>query len=78
MDELPAPTNYLTVDFLDIPTKGTPNSTNFQFWVTNYISLTNVSANPPLRQIRSDAVWIMPMNGKPCTNTVILLRTSDQ
>jgi type II secretory pathway pseudopilin PulG len=78
MDELPAPTNYYTVDFLDIPTKGTPSATNFQFWVTNFISLVNVTANPLLRQIRSDAVWTMPMNGRLCTNTVILLRASDQ
>lgn len=77
MDELP-PTNYSQGDFMDIPTKGTPSATNFQFWITNYISVTDLSDNPPLRQIRSDAVWSFPMNGNLCTNTVILLRTSDQ
>ena len=78
MDELTNGTRIINVDFLDIPTKGTPGSTNFQFWVTNYVSITNVSVNPPLRQIRSDAVWTFPMDNRLCTNTVILLRASDQ
>jgi prepilin-type N-terminal cleavage/methylation domain-containing protein len=78
MDELTNGSIIVNVDFMDIPTKGTPTSTNFQFWVTNIVYVTNISANPPLRQIRSDAIWTFPMNGTLCTNTVILLRTSDQ
>jgi Tfp pilus assembly protein PilV len=78
MDELTNGTVYSRVDFMDVPSKGNPNSTNFQFWVTNWISVTNVSINPPLRQIRSDAIWAYPMNGNLCTNTIILLRASDQ
>ena len=77
-DELTNGTTYSRVDFMDIPTKGTPNATNFQFWVTNYVSITKISDNPALRQIRSDATWTFPMNGKLCTNTIILLRASDQ
>jgi type II secretory pathway pseudopilin PulG len=78
MDELTNGTVYSRVDFMDIPSKGKPNSANFQFWVTNWVSVTSVSINPPLRQIRSDAVWTFPMNGDLCTNTIILLRASDQ
>jgi type II secretory pathway pseudopilin PulG len=77
-DELTNGTSYSRTDFMDIPTKGTPNATNFQFWVTDYISITNMSVNPPLRRIRSDAVWTFPMNGKLCTNTIIHMRTADQ
>ncbi len=77
-DELTNGTIITNVDFLDIPTKGTPSSTNFNFWVTNYVTITNLSVNPPLRQIRSDAIWSFAVSGTVCTNTVILLRTSDQ
>ena len=77
MDELPA-TNYITVDVMDVPSKGQPGSTNSLFWVTNFISVANVSANPAVRQIRSDCVWRFPITGKLYTNTVILLRAPDQ
>lgn len=76
MDELP-PTNYTTSGTMDIPSKGNPGS-NSMFWVTNYISVTDVSANPPLRQIRSDCVWTFPPTGHRYTNTTILLRAPDQ
>jgi prepilin-type N-terminal cleavage/methylation domain-containing protein len=69
---------YRTRDYMDIPTKGTPSDTDFPFWVTNIVTITDISANPPVRQIRSDAVWTYPMNGRLCTNTVILIRASDQ
>ena len=77
-DELTNGTILTNVDFMDVPTKGTPNATNFNFWVTNYVTITDLTANPPLRAIRSDAIWSFPMSGKLCTNTVIILRTSDQ
>lgn len=79
-DELP-PTNEIfsgTNYYLDVPSKGAPASTNYVFYVTNYVSITTVSTNPPLRQIRSDAVWRFYLTGKIYTNTSILLRTSDQ
>lgn len=77
MDELP-PTNYTTADILDIPSKGQPGATNTAFWVTNYISVIDVSANPAVRQIRSDCVWTFPRTNKRYTNTTILLRAPDQ
>jgi len=77
MDELP-PTNYANLDYLDIPAKGKPGSADSAFWVTNYVNVTTVSANPPLRQIRSDCVWTYPITGRRFTNSVILLRAPDQ
>jgi Tfp pilus assembly protein PilV len=77
MDELP-PTNYTTVDIMDIPIQGDPAASNFSFWVTNYISVTTYSANPPMRQIKSDCRWIFPLTGQLQTNTVILIRGPDQ
>lgn len=77
MDELP-PTNYTTVDIMDVPMKGNPTNSDFGYWVTNHISITTYSINPALRQIRSDCVWISPMTSLPQTNTVILLRAPDQ
>ena len=65
-------TNYMLTDSLDVP------STGALIMITNYISVTNISINPLLRQIRSDVVWAMPFNGKPCTNTVIMQRAPDE
>lgn len=82
MDELPPSANggpvFTNVGFLDIPSKGAPSSTNFDMWVTNYVWVTEVSENPYLRQIRSDAAWRFPLTGKTYTNTIILLRGPDQ
>jgi type II secretory pathway pseudopilin PulG len=78
MDELSNGTVLTRVDFMDVPTKGTPNTTNFNFWVTNHIYIQDLSTNPPLRRIWSDAIWTFPMNGTLCSNTVVLLRTGDQ
>ncbi|HEU6448362.1 MAG TPA: hypothetical protein VFV23_08000 [Verrucomicrobiae bacterium] len=77
MDELP-PTNYVRVDIMDIPSKGAPDSTDYTSWVTNYVSITTYSVNPPMRQIRSDCVWTAPQSGRLITNTIILLRGPDQ
>ena len=48
---------------------------------TNYISVTAVSQDPPLRQLRADCVWSL-RNGRrsrgPFTNSVVTLRTADQ
>lgn len=82
IDELPPGTNnnpvFTKVGFLDIPTKGNPSSTDFAFWVTNYVWVTGMSTNPPLRRIRSDAVWTFPLTGKIFTNSIVLLRAPDQ
>lgn len=66
-------TNYsLAGDTMDVPTTGS------LIYVTNNISVTNLSLNPPLRQIRSDCVWTFPLTGIKYTNTVITLRAPDQ
>jgi len=73
------------VDLLDIPIKGDPFSTNagsaftnYLFFATNYIWVTTVSVNPPVRQIRSDCIWRFARTGQGYTNTVITMRASDQ
>jgi type II secretory pathway pseudopilin PulG len=79
-DELP-PTNEVlfgTNYVLDVPSKGMPGSADYDFYVTNYVSVTNLSSNPYVREIRSDAVWIFYLTGVRYTNTAILLRTSNQ
>ena len=74
VDELGV-TNYTEADMLDVPVSGQP------IQATNYISVTVVSQDPPLRQLRADCVWCLA-NGRrsrgPFTNTVITLRTADQ
>lgn len=65
-------TNFFTVNLMDVPITGAGIP------VTNFICVTNLSLNPPLRQIRSDCVWTFPITGQLCTNTVVLLRAPDQ
>ena len=65
-------TNYTTAGTMDVPTTGA------YFYITNYITITNISVNPPVRQIRSDCVWRFPLTGKLITNTAITLRAPDQ
>ena len=70
-------TNYQQSDFLDVP------STGASIWITNYISVTNInvinaSGGVPLRQIRSDVVWTLPLDGRQYTNTVITQRAPDE
>jgi len=73
-DELGLTNNWIpgTNDVLDIPVSGD------SVRVTNYVTITQISANPPLRQIRSDAVWTFSLTGVVYTNTVITLRAPDQ
>jgi prepilin-type N-terminal cleavage/methylation domain-containing protein len=82
MDELPPAADggpaFTNVDYFDIPSKGDPSSSDFDLWVTNYVWVTNVSTNPPLRMYRSDAVWKFPLTGRIFTNSVVLLRAPDQ
>jgi prepilin-type N-terminal cleavage/methylation domain-containing protein len=74
VDELGV-TNYTQVDTLDVPVSGQ------QTLATNYISVSLVTPDPPLRQLRADCVWSL-RNGRrsrgPFTNTVVTLRTADQ
>ena len=70
-------TNFTQVITLDLPTvAGNPSL------ATNYISITSVSSFPPLRQLRTDCVWMLPYRkGRtrgPFTNTVMTLRAPDQ
>jgi hypothetical protein len=60
------------VDSLDIPTTGAP------IYVTNYINVTSISTNPPLRRIVSQVVWTFRLTGQLFTNTIVTLRAPDQ
>ena len=60
------------VDTLDIPTSGAP------IYVTNYIYVTPISTNPPLRRIVSQVVWTFRLTGQLFTNTMVTLRAPDQ
>lgn len=70
VDELGV-TNFIQVEILDIPIRNTP------IYATNYVSVTWVSTNPPLRQLRTDCVWSFPGRGL-FTNAVVTLRAADQ
>lgn len=72
-DELP-PTNYIQVftNSLLVPATGEPIK------VTNYVSITKVLNNPPVRQIRADCVWHSPFSETWVSNTVITYRISDE
>ena len=60
------------VDTLDIPTSGALIN------VTDYIYVTPVSTNPPLRRIVSQVVWNFRLTGQLFTNTMVTLRAPDQ
>lgn len=60
------------VDSMDIPTTGAP------IYVTNYLYVTSISTNPPLRRIVSKVVWTFRLTGQLFTNTIITLRAPDQ
>ena len=64
-------TSYVQTATLCVPYQGQPSI------VTNFISVTTVSSNPAIRQIRSDCVWTFLSRGS-FTNTVITLRAADQ
>jgi Tfp pilus assembly protein PilV len=78
-DEWPAGTTVITNGIMDVPIKGSPTNSDFAFWVTNKVTVTQYgSGNPPLRQIWSDCYWTFPLTGAAQTNTVILIRGADQ
>ncbi len=76
IDELGV-TNFSQTLTLDVPVAGGKAT-----FATNYVSITTISTNPPLRQLRADCVWSLPYRNSqtrgPFTNTVITLRTADQ
>jgi prepilin-type N-terminal cleavage/methylation domain-containing protein len=75
-------TNFMQVEVdgspleLNVPVAGQP------IFATNYISVTTVTVNPPLRQLRADCVWMLkgrpPGIAGPFTNTAVTLRAADQ
>ena len=69
-DEL-GTTSFAQVVVLDVPVVGTP------VYATNYVRVSTVSVNPPLRELRTDCVWRLVKRG-PFTNTLITLRAPDQ
>ena len=79
-DEL-SPTNEMLSGanyVLDVPSEGLPGASDAAFYVTNIVSVTDISVNPRVRQIRSDVVWQFYLTGNYYTNTCILLRTANQ
>ena len=60
------------VDTLDIPTSGAPIN------VTNTITATQISTNPPLKLLVSRVVWTFRLTGQLFTNTIVTLRAPDQ
>ena len=70
VDEM-LPGTYVKTDTLDVPIS------LVAITATNYVTITQVSASPALRQIRSDSVWILMGKG-PFTNTSITFRSPDQ
>ena len=60
------------VDTLDIPTSGALIN------VTNYLYVTPLTTNPPLRRIVSQVVWTFRLTGLLYTNTIVTLRAPDQ
>jgi type II secretory pathway pseudopilin PulG len=72
-DELGLTNNWIAAThILDVPVSGAAIP------ITNFVTITQVSANPPVRQIRSDAVWTFGPTGVTYTNTMITLRAPDQ
>jgi len=62
----------VSVDILDVPTSGM----NIVY-VTNYVTISTVSLNPPLKMVRVDCAWRF-LNRGVFTNTIISYRAPDQ
>ena len=74
VDELGV-TNFTTTETLDVPVSGLP------VYATNYVSVSSVSVDPPIRQLRCECVWRLASGKRsrgPFTNSVVTLRTADQ
>jgi prepilin-type N-terminal cleavage/methylation domain-containing protein len=72
IDDLPAPATYIRTNYIEVPTSGQTLT------VTNYISVTTVTANPPVRQIFVQCMWQFPLTRKWFTNTVVAQRAEIQ
>ena len=72
VDELQTTNFPVDVEILDIPRSGT----NIVY-ATNFTTLSAVSTNPPLKQIRVDCVWRFMSRGL-FTNTLVTYRAPDQ
>lgn len=72
VDQLVASNFPVTVDILDIPVSGT----NVTF-ATNVVTITTVSADPPLKMIEVRTTWPFGNRGT-FTNTVVSYRGPDQ
>lgn len=67
------PENFpVRVEILDIPMRG-----DNIVYVTNFTTITSVSANPPLKLVRVDSVWGFPNRGL-FTNSALTYRAPDQ
>jgi hypothetical protein len=67
------PNNFRPLtNILDVPVSGS----NIVY-ATSYTTVTNISANPPMKLIRVDTVWSF-MNRGTFTNTVTSYRAPDQ
>jgi hypothetical protein len=71
-NDLLGPTNYARTNTMLIPT------TSASVMVTNYVWISNVLTNPPLRQYRADCWWQSPRTGTWFSNTVITWRAPDE
>ena len=71
-DFLGTSTNIVQTDYLDIPSSGS------QIAVTNIMTATQISTNPPLKLLVSQVVWTFRPSGKVFTNTMVTLRAPDQ
>lgn len=88
-DELPNTTNtptWIQTNLLDVPLTG-DSLNNPEYIATNYIYVTQYSGPVPIREIRSECVWIFPPlcvikpGGtilKTFTNIIITVRGPDQ
>lgn len=70
IDEM-LPGIYVRWDTLDVPIS------MVAVMATNYVTITQVSTSPALRQIRADTVWRLMGRG-PFTNTTVTFRSPDQ
>ncbi len=77
-DQWPSGNTRINTGIFDIPIKGSPSGTNFNFFVTNIVTVTDASLNPHLRQIVSTVYWSFYLTHKSYTNTVVLLRAADE
>jgi len=71
-DYLGAYTNIIQTDYLDVPTSGALIS------VTNIMTATQISTNPPLKLLVSKVIWSFRITGQLFTNTIVTLRAPDQ